>query len=372
MLTPTITQARLEKLRGILHRSGYHAAALVPGPYIYYLSGVPFAIASRPLVLFVPVEGDPVLVIPSLESVRIRGNTALPLNIIEYTDADGFEGAFGKACQLLNLAGKRIAIEGLKMRALEAQTIQRLAPGSVVEHAEDTLMWLRIHKDDAEIAAMRRAIAISEAGLDVATKAIRPGMTERDALRILVNSLADAGGTEHAFDLIVLSGPNCALPHGYSSERTIQPGDFVLFDYGVKIDGYASDITRVFAVGNVSDEMKRIYETVLAANLAGIKTAGPGVPAQKVDQATRKVIEDAGYGQYFIHRTGHGLGLDIHEAPYIRSGNEMLLEPGMTFTIEPGIYIPGVGGVRIEDDVLITRDGAEVLTSFPKTLKSVG
>ncbi len=219
---------------------------------------------------------------------------------------------------------------------------------------------------------MRKAIALSETALEAAAAKVSPGMTEQQALRVLTNALADAGGTEHAFDLIVLSGPNCALPHGYSSERVIQQGDFVLFDYGLKVDGYASDITRVFAAGAVSDELKRIYETVLAANQAAIAVVRPGIPAADVDRAARKVIEAAGYGQYFIHRTGHGLGLDIHEAPYMREGNPMLLEPGMTFTIEPGIYIPGGAGVRIEDDILVTATGGEVLTHFPKALQTLG
>ena len=162
------------------------------------------------------------------------------------------------------------------------------------------------------------------------------------------------------------AGPNAASPHAVPSDRPIQPGETIVVDCGAIVGGYAADITRTFAIGALEPEMARVYEIVQAANAAGRAAAGPGVPAEEVDRAARAVIEEAGYGECFTHRTGHGLGLEVHEPPYIVAGNERVLKPGMTFTVEPVIYLPGRGGVRIEDDVVVTPTGAESLTTFPR------
>jgi Xaa-Pro dipeptidase len=169
-----------------------------------------------------------------------------------------------------------------------------------------------------------------------------------------------------SFSPIVVAGPNAASPHSTPSERPIESGETIVVDCGATVGGYAADITRTFAIGELEPEMAQVYDVVRAANAAGRRAVRPGIPAEQVDQAARAVIEDAGYGEYFIHRTGHGLGLEIHEPPYIVAGNRQLLEPGMTFTVEPGIYLPGRGGVRIEDDVVVTADGGDSLTTFPR------
>ncbi|MCC7206118.1 MAG: aminopeptidase P family protein, partial [Anaerolineae bacterium] len=298
----------------------------------------------------------------------------LPFRWFAYNDTEGPEPAIQQACRALNLAGngKRLGVEGLTMRVLEGQLLQRYAPGAVVEHAEEALMPLRLHKTPDEIAAMRRAIAATEQALEETAAEVRPGMTERQVSVMLLKALQAAGGGEDAFAPIVVSGPVSAEPHGTISDRVIGKGDLLLFDFGTRVDGYCSDLTRTFAVGAPDPKLAHVYEVVLAANEAAIRAARPGVPAQDVDRAARAVISEAGYGEYFLHRTGHGLGIDIHEPPYIREGNPQRLEPGMVFTIEPGIYLPGLGGVRIEDDVLVTEDGVEVLTSFPKALRILG
>ncbi|MNI47647.1 putative peptidase [compost metagenome] len=176
------------------------------------------------------------------------------------------------------------------------------------------------------------------------------------------------GASGPSFDTMVLSGPNTALPHGVPGERIIQPGDLLMFDMGVYAGGYASDITRTFAVGEIDSKLVEVYNTVLAANLAGIAASQTGATFGSVDKAAREVIEAAGYGQYFMHRVGHGLGMDTHEYPSLHGLNEDLIEVGNVFTVEPGIYVPGLGGVRIEDDVFITPEGAVTLTSYPKEL----
>jgi Xaa-Pro dipeptidase len=366
-------RSRLKRLTELVAHAGLDAAVLVPGPNLTYLTGIHFRLMERPILAFIPASGGPVLVLPALEQPQLASRD-LPFRWVAYSDTEGPEPAIQQVCKALNLAGngKRLGVEGLKMRVLEGQYLQRHAHGAIVEHAEETLMGLRLHKSPDEIAAMRRAIASTEQALEEVVAEVRPGMTERQVGDMLATALKAAGGGEDAFEPIVLTGAASAEPHGSITDRVINRGDLLLFDFGTKNDGYCSDLTRTFAVGTPDPKLAHVYETVLAANKAAIRAARPGIPAQDVDRAARAVITDAGYGEYFLHRTGHGLGIDIHEAPYIREGNGQLLEPGMVFTIEPGVYLPGLGGVRIEDDVLVTDDGVEVLTRFPKTLRILG
>jgi Xaa-Pro dipeptidase len=361
---------RLDKLQQNLREGGYDAAAIVPGPTLTYLIGISFHLSKRPLVLFVPATGEPSLIIPLLEMPRVQDKLPFPVRFFTYSDAEGYHSAFGRACQAL--AGKRIGVEGLSMRVIESELIEEYAARATVDIADNVIGTVRLHKQENELAAMRRAIAISEAALEATISQVRAGMTERAVVNILQREMTEHGGAGNAFEPIVLVGAKSALPHGTPDDTPIREGDLLLFDFGTTFDHYPADITRTFAVGHIDPEFAKIYETVLRANEAAIRLLRPGVIAQDVDRAARKVITDAGYGEYFIHRTGHGLGLDIHEAPNMVEGNTQALEPGMVFTIEPGIYIPGKGGVRIEDNVAITADGVEVLTSFPKALRVIG
>jgi Xaa-Pro dipeptidase len=364
------TQARLNRVREIARRASLDGVAFVPGANLFYLTGASFHLMERPTILLVLPEGDPAMIIPSFEVSKIAGDPPFPIRYFTYTDAEGHLPAFEQIARALALAGKRIGVEGFKMRILEGKLFQRL--GCQVNSADDAIAALRIKKDAAEIAAMRKAIAVSEIALEATVREVRPGMTERQIASLLLNALSDAGGEGNADEPIVLGGPNSAVPHGGPTDRPVQLGEILLFDFGATSNSYPADITRSFMVGEPDAESVRIYETVLAANEAGIRAAGLGVPAHAIDRAARRVIADAGYGEFFIHRTGHGLGLDGHEEPYIREGNPQVLEPGMVFTVEPGIYIPGKGGVRIEDNVLVTEHGVEVLTSYPKDMRIIG
>ncbi len=368
----TGTVTRLSRLQQIARDAGVDTVALVPGANLIYLTGASFHLMERPLIAFIPAAGEPTVIIPTLELSKITDLAPFPMRFFSYGDTDGYLGAFEQACKALDLSNKKIAVEGLRMRVLEGQLIQRFSPGCTLVSADDALGVLRLYKDKTELDTMRKAISISEKALEAIIDEIRPGMTEIQITNMLLNAMAQAGSGGNSFDPIVLAGSNTALPHGIPGDRPLQDGDLLLFDYGTNYQGYASDITRVFAVGKIDDELKKIYETVLAANEAAIRAVKPGVEAQEIDRAARKVITDAGYGPYFVHRTGHGLGMDIHEGPYIREGNAQVLEPGMVFTIEPGIYVPGKGGVRIEDDVVVTETGCDVLTSFPKKLRTIG
>jgi Xaa-Pro dipeptidase len=202
---------------------------------------------------------------------------------------------------------------------------------------------------------------------------VRPGISERAiASELTLQLLRHGSDSEFPFAPIVSGGPNSANPHASPSERPLQTGDLLVIDWGAIYNGYISDLTRTFAIGQVDEEYRRIHEIVQQANGAGRQAGGPGVPCEVVDQAARRVIEQAGYGVYFTHRTGHGIGMEGHEHPYIRAGNTDALRPGMTYTVEPGIYLPGRNGVRIEDNMLVTEAGVETLSDLPRELITLG
>jgi Xaa-Pro dipeptidase len=198
-------------------------------------------------------------------------------------------------------------------------------------------------------------------------------MSEQEISSELILQLLRAGThADMPFAPIVSGGPNSANPHAVPSPRKIGPGDLLVIDWGASYDGYISDLTRTFAIGKIDPEFLKIYETVKQANAAGRAIARPGIPAGEVDHAARKVIDAAGYGKYFTHRTGHGIGMEGHEDPYMYAGNKLILTPGMTFTVEPGIYLRDINGVRIEDDVIITEDWAESLSNYSRDLITIG
>ncbi|MCC6972379.1 MAG: aminopeptidase P family protein [Anaerolineae bacterium] len=366
--------ARLQKLYSLFgfDRASVDVIVLVTAQNLEYLCGVSFHMSERPLLAFYRPGKDPVWVIPILDMPKIEAKAPYPITFFPYTDAEGVEVALKRAADAMRLFGNKIGVEGLKMRYWESQLLRRYAHPTDISSLENWLSKLRLHKDAAAIEATRKAVQIAEQALETVLSEVRPGMTERQIARKLSMTMSDLGGAEDAFSTMVLSGAKSGEPHGNTGNDLIQEGELLLFDFGTKVDGYCSDITRTFVVGQPREELVKMYAAVLAANEAGRKASAPGVPAQEVDRITRKVIEDAGYGQYFIHRTGHGLGMDVHEEPQIKEGNATLLEPGMLFTIEPGVYLPGVGGVRIEDNVLITESGAETLTTFPRELRSIG
>jgi Xaa-Pro dipeptidase len=364
---------RLSRLIEHACAHGFDALALVPGPNLFYLTGLSFHLSERPIVALFPVDGPPAIVLPALEAVKVE-QAAAGLKVFPYTDEEGHTPAFQSGCAALELAdpstgpGHRciVGVEALRMRLLEARLLERYGPDCRLVPAEEALAELRLRKDEHELEQMRRAIAATEAALRATTRQLKAGMTEREIAALVTIEMLRAGGEEVAFSPIVVAGPNAASPHATPTDRPVQPGETIIVDCGVTVGGYAADITRTFAIGALEPELAQVYEVVRAANEAGMAAAGPGVPAEEVDRAARAVIEDAGYGEYFIHRTGHGLGLEAHEPPFIVAGNRRPLEPGMTFTVEPGIYLPGRGGVRIEDDVLVTPSGAESLTTFPR------
>ena len=364
---------RIEKLKAVARAEGLDCVAVMPGANMVYLTGLHFHLMERPTLALIPVEGPPALVLASLEATKpAAGPHRIEWQLFTFADGTDPAIAYNAAGQALHLAGKRIGVEGLAMRVRELRLLDDAAPGARIEQADHIFGKLRMTKDAGEIAAMRRAVQITEQALYRVLDSFKVGMTEKEIAADLLINMLKGGAETLPFEPIVVAGPNTALPHATAGNRPVQYGDLLLFDFGVTVDGYASDITRTFAVGEPSQELKRVYDLVLEANEAGRKTAGPGVSGQAIDRATRKVIVDGGYGEYFTHRTGHGLGMDGHEPPYVVEGNTIPFEAGNVVTIEPGIYLPGKGGVRIEDDVVITADGADSLTTFPRDLKIIG
>jgi Xaa-Pro dipeptidase len=359
--------ARVDKLYAIMRNNGLDMVALIPGPNHRYLTGAEHYVLERPIVTFYRRDQIPIAVIPELEIPLFERHPA-PALLVSYTDAEGYEGAFRRALNQLGARGKTIGVEGLHMRFFEGEIIRQCAPGTTVVDATLALSELRLIKDADEIASLRRAIDISEQALQVMFDEVQVGMSEIEAAAILERHIKALGGDGLSFGTILHAGANTPLPHSGPLAYRIQRGDPLIVDFGATYQGYCADITRTVFVGEVTDEQREFYDVVQRANEVGRQTARPGFTCESVDMATRQVFIDAGYEQLIRHRTGHGLGMEAHEAPYIVIGNQRVLEPGMVFTIEPGIYRMGEIGVRIEDNMLITEDGAESLTTFPREL----
>ena len=234
--------------------------------------------------------------------------------------------------------------------------------------ASSLMTELRGSKDEEELSCMTAAQRIAEGALEQILKEIRPGMTEKEIAARLNYLMVSAGAEKTSFDTIVASGPNGSMPHAVPGMRKVREGDFITMDFGCVYKGYCSDMTRTVALGRPSDEMRNIYDIVLQAQLAGIAAAKAGVTGAAIDGAARKVIQDAGYGAYFGHSFGHSLGIDIHEAPNAAPGNDKPMPDGAVVSAEPGIYLPGKFGVRIEDVMILRPDGAQVITKAPKAL----
>ncbi|HOU39641.1 MAG TPA: aminopeptidase P family protein [Promineifilum sp.] len=363
---------RLSRLTEQIAAHGLDGVALMPGPNLLYVSGMHVHLSERPILLFVPADDAPAIIIPTLEAMKAEAAGIAADRIFAWDDTEGYAGAFQRACAHLELTDYLLGVEALHMRVLEMQMLQRYAPGLQIAHAEPALSALRSVKDAAEIAAMEKAIAVAERALQRILPRIKVGLSERQVAAMLTQELLASGADSIAFGPIVAAGPNAALPHATPTDRKLQRGDLLIIDWGVFVDDYPSDLTRTFAVGEIDPELRRIYNTVLLANEQARLATRPGVSGRDVDRAARDVIDDAGYGEYFIHRTGHGLGLEVHEPPDASPANRQPLAAGNVFTVEPGIYLPGRGGVRIEDNVAVIADGCRTLTSFPRELMTVG
>lgn len=360
---------RLDILRQLMTRYKVDTIALNPGPSLVYLTGLHFHLMERPTVLLFQKGHKPFIILPELEAQKLADSRVKLHSVTFSDDPSTWSDAFRVAFKHMNLDGARIGLEANRMRFLELNFLQNAVPTARFFAADQVFSELRIIKDATEIKEMRRAVEMAQDALRKTLPMIKPGVREKAiASELTINLFKSGSDSELPFSPIVASGPNGANPHAVPGEREIKHGDLVVIDWGARSNGYCSDLTRTFAIGELEPEMQVIYNAVLRANTAGRAAGVPGIPAGEVDRAAREEILNAGFGEFFTHRTGHGLGMEDHETPYIFAGNPFILETGMTYTVEPGIYLPGKGGVRIEDNLLVTESGTESLSDFPREL----
>ncbi|MCM3749856.1 Xaa-Pro peptidase family protein [Paenibacillus pasadenensis] len=355
------------KVKEAVKAAGYGKVILTSPATIFYLTGFYSEPHERFMALVVEPQRDGyVLFVPALDEESARGaayvekllpirDTDRPYAILEQTCGDA-------ACQLVGIESSHIS---------HAHYVQLASvyPAAQFTDAGPLIMGLRLVKSSDEILRVKAAVSLAEQVLAEAIAKVKPGVTELDLNAEIEYRMRVLGGDKPAFETIVLGGVRSALPHGRSSSYKLQENDFLLIDMGVFKDGYCSDITRTFLIGEGTESQHRIYESVLKANRAGVAAVKAGRPLKEVDLAARSAIEELGFGLYFNHRTGHGMGLEVHEQPSVHGENETLMQNGLLFTVEPGVYIPDLGGVRIEDDVYIGSDGeAQVLTSYSREL----
>jgi Xaa-Pro dipeptidase len=362
---------RQQKLSAVLQHAGLDALVLNPGPSLTYLTGLHFHLMERPVIGVFTANSAPLIILPELETQKL---TSLDYDVESTSygeDPATWPGIFSDA--LKAIPSTKIGVEHNQIRLLEYRLLQPALPDASFTDATETVSKLRMFKDQSEVAIMQTAVNIAQQALEATLPMIKVGMTEKEvASEIIIQLLRHGSEGELPFQPIVSTGPNGANPHATPTERKLAAGDLLVIDYGAAHQGYISDITRTFGIVEVSPEQEKVHQIVQQANAAGREIAKPGLPCSYVDQATRQVIEQAGYGEFFTHRTGHGIGMEPHEGPYIREGNSLQLDTGMAFTIEPGIYIPDQFGVRIEDNVVITKDGLHSLTTLPRELKIIG
>ncbi len=349
---------RYDRLRQLARDAGATVVFATSGTTAFaYLAGNKVERSERLIALVVPVDGEPFLVAPAFELERMQRQT----RVRALRGWEERESAFEVVRDALGArhAGARILVEP-HTEYQTAQALGRALPGATLVDGTAAFERLRIHKDDDELARIRRAIDVTHAVFDATFAALRPGVRDREVSAAVTGRFRDVGLEGYA---LVQFGALSALPHGHPDGSELREGTVVLMDGGCAVDGYWSDLTRTQWFGGApSAEFTRVYQTVHEAQSAAIARVRPGVAAQDIDRAARAVIEKAGYGAQFTHRLGHGLGMDGHEPAYMVEGNTQPLEPGFVFTVEPGIYLPGKFGVRIEDDVVCGPEGAILLS----------
>ncbi len=356
----SIYAGRLRALRRRLDGAGLRGAVIVPGPNMTYFTGVKSLLLERPFMLLVPVDGEPHLVAPAFESGPYADGP-VRMKIHPWTDSEGSSGAISKAARGAELKG-RWGAEG-RVPFLYLDVLMREASPEFV-NGEEILQGMREVKDDAEAKLLKKSASILSRAFEEFPALLKEGATELEVAKAATDAIYEKGAT-HVDDMLVQSGPRAADPHGLPTAKKIRRGEGIIIDVGAAFDGYYSDITRAFCIGS-NAEVERVYGRVLEANTAGMAVAAEGARVGDVDGAARGTLKRAGLAKYFTHRTGHGLGLEIHEAPYIVERGKERLRTGMCFTVEPGAYIRGELGVRIEDDVLIEGKKGVPLTDTPK------
>lgn len=366
-------RARVEKARKLMAEKRLDAVIVAGGTSLVYFTNIRWWLSERFFAMVLPAKGEPFFVCPAFEEDRAReqiasGPFGTAADVRTWEEDDNPYAKLAQGLRDRGVAAGNVGIEET-MYFVYSDGISQSAPALGLRSATPVTAGCRMIKSEAELALMRLASSVTLKAYEAAWKSLKEGMTQNDFAG-LVSAAHDKLGFSGGAGVQV--GEYSALPHGSAKPQMVKEGAILLIDGGCKVEGYVSDISRTFVLGKATDKMKAVFEIERKAQDAALKTARPGLPAEMVDAAARKVISDAGYGpgyKFFGHRVGHGMGMDVHEWPYLVKGNKMPLQPNMTFSNEPGIYIRGEFGVRVEDDMHITEKGAELFTPQSPSLE---
>jgi len=365
-----VYENRIAKSQGLMAELGVDLMVLSLGSNMLYLSGFSDEPGERLLLLFVSREGDPIFLVPELYADQVCQTSPFE-EVRVWKDADDPAALLKRIAGNLGLEESPRVLVDDSMWATFLLMLRTTLPQADFALASQVMIPLRMQKTPVEIEHMSQAGAIADQAFEEILKSKVSGMDELELATALEETMKEKGAEKIAFETLVASGPNSALPHYRAGQRRIEPGDVVILDFGCRIHGYCSDISRTIVCGEPSNEIRGVHEVVKSAQENAVQAVMPGVEAQAIDRVARGEITHAGYGDRFIHRTGHGVGLDVHEAPYIVAGNDLKLEEGMTFSVEPGIYLPGKFGVRIEDIIVVTETSSNRMNTSTHTLQVV-
>ncbi|UFT98029.1 Xaa-Pro peptidase family protein [Radiobacillus kanasensis] len=358
---------RVERLFQELKFGGLEGAFLTSKANIFYYTNYYTDPHERLVALYIDATGNRLLILPSMEKEDAK-QAGWNGDLLTYKDT---ENPWKMLESYLDHKPSSIGIEKEQLPVSRYEQLTQIFNQTEFKDTTELFNHIRMVKDAEEYKRLKEAAELADYGVKVGVEAISEGKTELEILASIEYALKRQGVREMSFSTMVLSGHKTASPHGAPGMKKIKKGDLVLFDLGVVLNGYCSDITRTVAYQHVDKQQKEIYETVLAAQKNAIDQVKEGIEIGTIDQVARDQIKANGYGEYFTHRIGHGIGIDVHEYPSLTSHNPLKIRKGMSFTIEPGIYVPGIGGVRIEDEIFVTENGVELLTTYPKEMQIV-
>lgn len=367
-----MTSRPVERVAAAIAAAQLDAVVLIPGGNLYYALGVKQRLTERPNVYVICPDQTIFALLPAIEVAGFR--SAWPqATVVAWTDREGYGAGANQLGAFLRERARhsvpKVAVEYLNLRMIERELLLSGIGEVELVPAEPVLEGLRMIKTADELENMRQSCRIVEAALERVISRFEYGMTEKQVSNMLKIEMLQLGSEELPAEPVVASGPRTSHAHTKTSDRAINKGDVLLIDVGARYHGYVSDLTRTFFVGEPPEEFLRLHQLDLEVRRHTLATIKPGVPIGDVDQAAHDYVDSAGYGPCFQARVGHGIGLDAHEQPYIVRGTKAHLKPGMTFTVEPGIFIEGKWGVRTEENVAVTETGVEVLTNFPIELR---
>lgn len=358
--------SKIQQVQAYLNENNFDAAFITTPDNVFYFSGFDSDPHERLLGVMVFKDAEPFIICPKMEVPDVVA-AGWAYEAIGHMDTENAWDIVAQAISSRAVTIEKMAIEKSHLTVERLEALISFYPTATFERLDDKINAMRVIKSEDELEKLREAAKLADYAIEVGVSEIAEGKTEMEILNA-IESAIKAKGYSMSFDTMVLAGEKSASPHGTPGDRKIQKGDFILFDLGVIYEGYCSDITRTVAFGKPSAAQVEIYNTVRAANEAAISAVKAGVKASELDKIARDVITEAGFGEYFTHRLGHGLGISVHEFPSINGANDVTLDAGTVFTIEPGVYKSDVTGVRIEDDVVVTESGVEVLTKYTKEL----